>query len=89
VKTPSWFELEKRAATAQVRILRRKMSVGIYTTTVIVSHIIDLYIGDLDEPDADALLRAMVAVALGRLEAMIEPARSRAANGAFDRRGPG
>lgn len=68
--TPTWDEIDRQAADAQVQLLRRKHSVSGYTKTIIVSHLFDLSIGDLDEKDSDLMLRAMCFAAVTRMKAM-------------------
>lgn len=60
----SWEEIEAAARVWMVKLDRRRASVSGYTATAIVSHLFDVSIADLDEPDADAMLRAMVWAAL-------------------------
>ncbi len=68
---PSWDELTTLARAARVTLMRRRMSISVFTDTAIVSRMFDISIGDLEDEDADRMLRAMTAVALSQLQAML------------------
>lgn len=66
---PTWAELDAMAAARGLQILRRPLSLSIYTQApLIISRMLDLSIGDLDRDPADQLMRALTNTALQTLK---------------------
>lgn len=65
MKIPSWEELERIAAEVGLQILRRPMSLSIYTQApLVISRVLDLGIGDFEHAEADVLMRGIAAAAI-------------------------